>query len=279
MIRSSDRLEIEERPNVRPCRRGLGEDQRLHEAAIETTGTRTLDPSGDSGRFLRSGLLDHAPRTSPQDSPSSPSPVASLAFLNGLALRDPDPSAFEQSCKSLLETVDPNDMQAKFLTELLLLSADRVRRAALQEPQDALPDLAWCRFQSLADRNFRAALREWQRHQDRLARAKMAKLRADADKNEDIDEAEAPSPPPLPESTPEEIAEAAANWRNHIAMVRSVSEEWPILLTDTSGGGRRRRLAAGRQDRRAIDAMVSRPDRRRYRRLSSLRCRRALRSV
>ncbi|QDV36632.1 DUF433 domain-containing protein [Tautonia plasticadhaerens] len=168
------------------------------------------------------------------DDESAP-PARSPAL--GLALLDPDRSAFDRLASGLVAGVDASDALAVLLAELLVLAAERLRRLALAEPRDGLPELGWCRAQALAERNARAALRELQRHQDRAAGppppapSPGPKPRAKAGPTPEPGPEPVEAPPaPVPESTPEEVAEASAHWRRHIALVRGISEEWPILL-------------------------------------------------
>ena len=177
------------------------------------------------------------PGNGPDDDAPSPrrSPVA------GLALLDPDRCSFDRLAADLIARVDAADPIAQLLVEMLVVAADRLRRCALLEPTDGLPGPDWCRSQALAERNARAALRELQRHQDRVsgppppAPSPGPKPRSRAGAKPGPSPEPGPEPveaptAPAPESTPEEVAEASSNWRAHIALVRSVSEEWPILL-------------------------------------------------
>ncbi|WP_152050817.1 DUF433 domain-containing protein [Tautonia marina] len=146
-----------------------------------------------------------------------------------LALLDSDPSAFATLTTSLLASVAPGDAQERLLVELLILAAQRLRKASQAESATEIPDLAWCRYQTLADRNFRSALKDLRHYRDHKAGSAprpSKPSRSSTSSTSAID----PSPAPLPESTPEEIADASANWRSHIALVRSMSEQWPVLL-------------------------------------------------
>ncbi|WP_169973091.1 DUF433 domain-containing protein [Tautonia rosea] len=179
----------------------------------------------------------HPSNGSPSSSESSFNSSSSMAFssLMSLSLVDPDPSHFEHLTASLLASVDPEDAQERLLVELLILAAQRLRRASLAESEAEIPDLSWCRFQTLADRNFRAALKDLRQHRDH----KSAPVASPATRNRKGSRTSSQAgeanplpelPPPPPESTPEEIADAYANWRIHIALVRSMSEEWPVIL-------------------------------------------------
>ncbi|QDV35175.1 DUF433 domain-containing protein [Tautonia plasticadhaerens] len=182
---------------------------------------------------------DHAQPVAPVDAapdalrPIGPSvPVPSISVL---MLRDATGNQFAAFCAELFACLDPTDLIGRLLAELLVMAVERLRRAARLEPEDALPSSDWCRFQALAERNARAAAKELARHLERPSRAPAAKpARASSASPGVAGPAPVPKPEPepapVPESTPEEIAEASAHWRRHIALVRGISEEWPILL-------------------------------------------------
>jgi uncharacterized protein (DUF433 family) len=169
----------------------------------------------------------------PNLGPNDQSPARST--ISSLALTDPDDRPFDRLAADLVAQVDPRDPMGRLLAEMLLIAVERLRRATLLEPQDGPPELAWCRFQALAERNARSAIRELQRHQDRMTRTAQSasssgpKARSKAGVVPDPEPVE-PNPPAPPESTPEEIAEASTNWQRHIALVRNISDEWPIIL-------------------------------------------------
>ncbi|MEW4570225.1 DUF433 domain-containing protein [Tautonia sp. JC769] len=148
-----------------------------------------------------------------------------------LALLDPDPSSFDTLAATLLASVAPDDAQERLLVELVILAARRLRKASQAESATEIPDLAWCRYQTLADRNFRSALKDLRQHRDHKAGPAPRPSKSSRASSSSTSAGDpAPAPAPLPESTPEEIADASANWRKHIALVRSLSEEWPVIL-------------------------------------------------
>ena len=163
--------------------------------------------------------------------PIGPDP-APMPPISVLTLRDATDNQFLAFCAELLGRIDPDDLVGRILAEMLVLAAERLRLAARLQPGDDLPSAAWCRFQALAERNARAAAKDLTRHLDQRSRpgSRTARPSASSPSVPTPEPEPDPEPAPAPESTPEEIAEASSNWRGHIALVRSVSEEWPILL-------------------------------------------------
>ncbi|WP_152051028.1 DUF433 domain-containing protein [Tautonia marina] len=159
------------------------------------------------------------------DAPPAPVPMG-LVLLRGV-----DEQQFNALIQSWLAQFDPSDVPARLQAEMVVIAVERLRRAARLEPSDTLPGLDWCRFQSLAERNYRNACKDLRRHLEQQAAASPGSTKASQRRSSTppADPAPAPLPPP-PESTPEEIADAFANWRNHIALVRSMSEQWPVIL-------------------------------------------------
>jgi hypothetical protein len=150
-----------------------------------------------------------------------------------LLLRDAGNDQFDAIVKAWLNQFDAHDVLARLHAELVVLAAERLRLAARFDANGAIPGLDWCRFQGLAERNYRNACKDLRRHLDQQQKAASDRSPT-ASKRRSLptpgDPAPAPLPPPPPESTPEEIADASANWRSHIALVRSMSEEWPVIL-------------------------------------------------
>ena len=157
-------------------------------------------------------------------SPTDPwtSPDASLLLLSA---NDAD---FGRACVELRHQLAPDDLLGILIVDQLVLAARRLRKAARLEPAEEVPDAAWCRYHSLAERGFRAALTAFHRHQPPRGSTERAR-------KTDAPTAERPSPEPKPaapsrDESAEEIAEARLHWRDRIAVVRSVSETWPIIL-------------------------------------------------
>ncbi|RUL89153.1 DUF433 domain-containing protein [Tautonia sociabilis] len=207
-------------------------------------------------------LANHpAPASAPTPTPTPTDPAAAglLPKPGLLALLDDNDEPFDALARAILSRIPPADAAGRMLAELVVLAAARCRRAARLEPQgDNLPGTDWCRYQSLADRSLRAALADLRRHLERTApppddgpsgpspAPPSRKRPSPSSKAENaavftsscsasVPPPDAPAPPsadaePAPEPTPAELAEAARDWRSRIALVRSVSEEWPILL-------------------------------------------------
>ena len=165
------------------------------------------------------------PRTEGADpTPTSPGTSSDVPSL----LLSSDDAEFNRVCIDLRRQFDPDDLLGILIADQLVLAARRLRKAARLEPDDEIPDAAWCRFQSLAERGFRASLTALQRHQSPLTATKTARKTDEPD-------TEGPSPKPAPAAparveSPEQIAEARLNWRDRIALVRSVSETWPVIV-------------------------------------------------
>ncbi|WP_169974240.1 DUF433 domain-containing protein [Tautonia rosea] len=171
----------------------------------------------------------------PQFAQIVPPPVegVTVAPMGLLMLRDASDDQFDDLTRSWLAQFDPIDVLARLHAEMVVLAANRLRRAARFEPEAAIPDLAWCRFQSLAERNYRTACKDLQRHLEHQGTGSTANPSPKTAKGKTSSPPPDPTPEPPPsppESTSEEIADAYANWRIHIALVRSMSEEWPVIL-------------------------------------------------
>jgi uncharacterized protein (DUF433 family) len=161
---------------------------------------------------------------------STKSQANPLPPISILMLRDATDEQFAAFITSLLDRIGSADAIGRLLVEMLALATERLRHAARLEPENELPGTDWCRYQALAERNARAAAKDLARHLDQQDRPAPAPARSSKAKSTAVKPAPEPEPEPIPESTPEEIAEAATNWQRHIALVRSISDEWPIIL-------------------------------------------------
>ena len=68
------------------------------------------------------------------------------------------------SAAAILDRVDPDDLIGLMLARLVVDAADRLRRAADEEPFGSIPGLDWCRYYALADRLLRSSLKDLDRH-------------------------------------------------------------------------------------------------------------------
>ncbi|MEW4566489.1 DUF433 domain-containing protein [Tautonia sp. JC769] len=160
---------------------------------------------------------------------------AALVPMGLLMLRDAGDEQFDALIAAWLGQFGADDTLARLHAETIVLAAVRLRTAAKLEPKGEIPGPDWCRFQSLAERNYRSACKDLRRHLEAQQKAasnpspSTSKRRSSAAPTDPAPEPMTASPAP-PESTPEEIADASTNWRKHIALVRSMSEEWPVIL-------------------------------------------------
>ena len=145
-----------------------------------------------------------------------------------LLLLSPVDAEFDRACVELRRQLATVDLLGVLLADQLVLAARRLRKAARLEPADAIPDAGWCRYHALAERGFRTALTALNRHQTPQGPAKGGRQTAEPASEGPPPEAAPPAPVRVESS--EEIAEARSNWRDRIALVRSVSKQWPIIL-------------------------------------------------
>ena len=138
----------------------------------------------------------------------------------GLVLLETDDAAFTEVARGLRDAIDRGDAVTKVLASEFVLAAARLRMATLAEAKGAERDAEWYRLRSTAERQFYRSLSS----SNRLDRHAAQKAK-DAPPKPKL-----PQYAPLPPVTPEEFAKAKKNWRERIAMVKSVHRSFPILL-------------------------------------------------
>ena len=93
-----------------------------------------------------------SPMTAHADHVEGTLPPAALMLL------DDNDAMFRGAAASILGAIPEADPFARMLAEQLILAAERLRRAARLDDPSQIPSPHWCRFQALAERNFRSAL-------------------------------------------------------------------------------------------------------------------------
>lgn len=185
------------------------------------------------------------PERSPSESDASNPGDDSRGVMTVMFVRNADEADFNDQANEFLSQVPPGDFLGQMQAEMLIAAVIRLRKAAREEPNEGLPGMSWCRYQSLAERNFRSACKEYSRYLESrdkneagkhagtspasTSRRRMTKAEAEAAARAEA-EAARPAPPPRPESTPEDVDHAARNWRKYIAIVTTLSTAYPVIL-------------------------------------------------